>query len=289
MGRVRLQGVTVLAATLDLPSLPVWSSYAAVMVGGVAGVSHAARRGFDVIGVLGLAIAGGLGGLLLRDVLLQKGTPVVLTDPRYLLFAALAALIGFFFAGLIARFLSVLLVLDALAMGLFVSLGASAAFYYDLGAPAAVFLGVTTGVGGTVLRDLLSGEPPSVMRPGIFSGVAAMFGALVYVSLGELGVDTFLNQLATIIAVFGMRLLALWRGWESPTSVAVTDRLWDFWTRAKNPPPATPGEPVGLHGTGAIPMAVLTTDMPLPAGMSARDGDTGEIAAVRAREQTGGD
>ena len=289
MGRVRLQGVTVLAATLDLPSLPVWSSYAAVMVGGVAGASHAARRGFDVIGVLGLAIAGGLGGLLLRDVLLQKGTPVVLTDPRYLLFAALAALIGFFFAGLIARFLSVLLVLDALAMGLFVSLGASAAFYYDLGAPAAVFLGVTTGVGGTVLRDLLSGEPPSVMRPGIFSGVAAMFGALVYVSLGELGVDTFLNQLATIIAVFGMRLLALWRGWESPTSVAVTDRLWDFWTRAKNPPPATPGEPVGLHGTGAIPMAVLTTDMPLPAGMSARDGDTGEIAAVRAREQTGGD
>ena len=273
--------MTLLAAAFDLPSLPVWSSYAAVMVGGVAGASHAARRGFDVIGVLGLAIAGGLGGLLLRDVLLQKGTPVVLTDPRYLLFAALAALIGFFFAGLIARFAGVLLVLDALAMGLFVSLGASAAFYYDLGAPAAVFLGVTTGVGGTILRDLLSGEPPSVMRPGIFSGVAALFGSLVFVALADFGVDTLLNQLITIVAVFGMRLLAMWRGWESPTSVAVTDRLWDFWSRAKHPPPATPGEPVGLHGTGAIPMAVLTTDMPLPAHTAARDGDTGEMAAVR--------
>ena len=131
------------------------------------------------------------------------------------------------------------------------------------------------------LRDLLSGEPPSVMRPGIFSGVAALFGSLVFVALADFGVDTLLNQLVTIVAVFGMRLLAMWRGWESPTSVAVTDRLWDFWSRAKHPPPATPGEPVGLHGTGAIPMAVLTTDMPLPAHTAARDGDTGEMAAVR--------
>lgn len=216
-----------------LPAIPVWSSYVAVAVGGIAGASHAARRGFDVIGVLGLAVAAGLGGLLLRDVLLQKGTPVVLTDPRYLLAAALAALAGFFFGGLIARLGKFLLGLDALAMGLFVSLGASAALYYQLSPPAAIFLAVTTAVGGGILRDLLSGEPPSILRPGIFSGVAAVIGALVFLTLNEFRWPTFWLQLATIVTVFAVRVLALWRGWESPTSVDVTDRIWTLWTHTK--------------------------------------------------------
>ncbi len=261
------------------PSLPSWSAYAAVMVGGVAGASHAARRGFDVIGVVGLAVAGGVGGLLLRDVLLQKGTPVVLTDPLYLLLASLAAVIGFFFAGLIARMSRLLLGLDALAMGLFVSLGASAAFFFGLDAVSAVFLGVTTGIGGTILRDLLSGEPPSVMRPGIFSGLAALFGALVFVALFELTVPIFFAQVAAIVAVAGLRVLALWRGWESPTSIDVTDRLWDFWNRGSQP--AGPGlDSVGAHGTGAIPTSAVTETGPMirPA---ARDGDTGEIPAIQ--------
>ncbi|MDQ1246366.1 MAG: hypothetical protein QG597_734 [Actinomycetota bacterium] len=217
-----------------LPAIPVWSSYVAVAVGGIAGASHAARRGFDVIGVLGLAVAAGLGGLLLRDVLLQKGTPVVLTDPRYLLSAIVAALAGFFFGGLIARLGRVLLGLDALAMGLFVSLGASAALFYQLSPPAALFLAVTTAVGGSILRDLLSGEPPSILRPGIFSGVAAVIGAIVFLTLYEFDWPTFWLQLATIVTVFAVRVLALWRGWESPTSVDVTERLGNFWTQTKD-------------------------------------------------------
>lgn len=184
-----------------------------------------------MIGVLGLAIATGLGGLLLRDVLLQKGTPVVLVDPRYLLSACLAALLGFFFAGLIVRLNRLLLALDALSMGLMVGLGVSAAIWYQLGVAAAIFLGVTTAVGGSVLRDLLSGEPPSVMRPGIFSGLAALVGAVAFLGLFRLELPVFWIQLGTIATVFGVRVLAVWRGWETPTSVDVTDRLWDFWSR----------------------------------------------------------
>lgn len=227
----------------SLPSLPVWSAYAAVMIGGVAGASYAARRQFDVIGVLGLAVASGLGGLLLRDVLLQKGTPVVLTDPRYLLSAAIAALVGFLFASAIARVGIVLLALDALAMGLFVSLGAVAGLYYDLGIPAAVFLGVTTAIGGSILRDLLSGEPPSVFRPGIFSGIAALFGAIVFVILDQFGVATFWNQVATILAVAGLRWLALWRQWESPSSGDFLGRLEDLLAKAAAPLHSLPKAP----------------------------------------------
>ena len=231
------------AVAAALPSLPVWSAYAAVMIGGVAGASYAARRQFDVIGVLGLAVASGLGGLLLRDVLLQKGTPVVLTDPRYLLSAAIAALVGFLFASAIARVGIVLLALDALAMGLFVSLGAVAGLYYDLGIPAAVFLGVTTAIGGSILRDLLSGEPPSVFRPGIFSGIAALFGAIVFVILDQLGVATFWNQVATIAAVAGLRWLALWRQWESPSSGDFLGRLEDLLAKAAAPLQSLPKAP----------------------------------------------
>lgn len=208
-----------------LPAIPVWSAYLAVAVGGLAGASHAARRGFDVIGVIGLAVATGLGGLLLRDVLLQKGTPVVLTDPRYLLAAAVAALLGFFFAGSIGSLKQVLLVLDGLAMGLLVGLGASAALFFGLSPVAALFLGVTTAIGGGILRDLFSGESPTVLRPGIFTGVAALIGAVVFIVLYYLGVATFWNQLATIAVVFVVRVLALWRGWESPTPIDVGDRI----------------------------------------------------------------
>ena len=234
----------------SLAQLPAWTPYAAVLVGGLVGASHAARQGFDVIGVLGLAIAGGLGGLLLRDVLLQKGTPVVLTDPRYLLTATLAALLGFFFAGLISSLGRVLMVLDALSLGLFATLGASAALYYGMGPAPAVFLGLTTAVGGIILRDVLSGEPPSIMRPGIFIGVAALFGACVFVGLRELGVSSGLAQIATILVVFGLRLLAVWRKWESPTSIDLTDRMWELWSRHRDPAADDTGSGTG-SGSGS--------------------------------------
>ena len=69
-------------------ALPSWTTYAAVAVSGLAGATYAARRGFDVVGVFGIAFATGLGGLLIRDLLITTGTPNILTQP---LFAAVAS------------------------------------------------------------------------------------------------------------------------------------------------------------------------------------------------------
>lgn len=217
------------------PPLPIWVSYVAVAVGGIAGASHAARRGFDVIGVLGLAVATGLGGLLLRDILLQKGTPVVLTDPRYLLAAAIAALGGFFFAGSIARPHRPLIVLDALSLGLFVSLGASAALYFQLSWIAAIFLGVTTAVGGGLLRDLLSGQTPTLLQPGIISGLAALIGAMVFVLLSWANWPAFWIQVVTISTVFAVRIGAIWRRWEAPRPVDMPERISDALAHTQLP------------------------------------------------------
>jgi uncharacterized membrane protein YeiH len=174
-----------MATTIDvLPtSLPGWTQLAAVGVGAISGAAFAARRGFDVVGVLVLSVATGLGGLLLRDTLLQRGTSIVLTDGRYLIIAAIAAVIGFFFAGLVDRLEPVVVVLDALALGFLAAAGANAALAIQLPPSSAVFIGAATAAGGLVLRDLLAGVAPGIMRPGVLIAAAAFIGALVFTVL----------------------------------------------------------------------------------------------------------
>ncbi len=214
-------------------SLPDWTPYAAVFVSGLAGATYAARRGFDVIGVLGIAISTGLGGLLLRDVLLQRGTPVILTDPRYLQVAAITAVIGFFFAGFIARFKGTLVLLDGLSLGFLCTVGALPALRDGLGGGSAIFLGVVTGVGGLILRDVMAGEAPDILRPGVFIGVAALIGTVVFVGLIEQKANAVSAQIIAMSVVMAMRIMSERRGWHTKSAIDLTDRTWDFWQRGK--------------------------------------------------------
>jgi uncharacterized membrane protein YeiH len=217
--------------TLDLPaSLPSWTQLAAVTVGAIGGAAYAARRGFDVVGVLLLAVAAGLGGLLLRDTLLQNGTSIVLTDGRYLLVAVGAAIVGFFFAGLVDRLEPVIVVLDALALGFLCTVGASAALSIQLSPIAAVFIGSVTAAGGLVLRDLLAGDAPTLLRPGVFTAAAAFFGALAFVLLVVFtGIANGEAQIIAMLVVFVVRLLAIRLAWRTRPARDLTTRLWDFW------------------------------------------------------------
>ncbi|MEZ5116187.1 MAG: TRIC cation channel family protein [Candidatus Nanopelagicales bacterium] len=213
-------------------ALPSWSQLAAVVIGAVAGATHAARRGFDVIGVLGLAIATGLGGLLLRDILLQAGTSVVLLQSQYIVGASLAALAGYFFAGLISRVGNLLLVFDAFALGFLVSVGTDQAVRLALPAGSAIFIGVVTGVGGLVLRDILSGEAPQILRPGVFIAVAALAGAVVFMALQRYTqLPGSIVQLTTVAVVVLLRVGARWRDWETRPAVDYTDRIWQLWAK----------------------------------------------------------
>jgi len=230
---------SLLVGTLDITvdvslALPTWTQLAAVAVGAVSGAAYAARRGFDVVGVLLLAVAEGLGGLLLRDTLLQTGTSIVLIDDRYLLLAAGAAVLGFFFAGLIDRLEPVVVVLDALALGFFCTVGASAALGEQLSPIAAVFIGAVTAVGGITLRDLLAGDAPRVLRPGVFTAAAAFFGALTFVALVKVALmPTAQAQILALLTVFAVRLLAIRLQWETRAARDISDRLWGFWSRDK--------------------------------------------------------
>ncbi|MFN8126699.1 MAG: TRIC cation channel family protein [Candidatus Nanopelagicales bacterium] len=234
------EGVTDLISST--PSLPAWSTYAAVAFGGLAGAAFAARRGFDVIGVLGLAIAQGMGGLMLAAILLQTGTPEVLLDGRYLLLVTFTAMVGFFFAGLIARAVQSLILLDALSLGLLCAVGTNMALRTGLDYTPAVFIGVMTAVGGLILRDILAGRAPEVLRPGIFIAFAALVGAIVFVLLVEVGATRAFAQFATIIVVTGLRFLSVRFQWATREPRDFSDRVWRLWGRKEQP--ATPLDPV---------------------------------------------
>lgn len=225
------------------PKLPAWSPYAAVGFSALAGAAFAARRGFDVIGIFGLAIAQGLGGLLLMSVLLQTGTPQVLTDGWYLLIVGVAATLGFFFAGLIARAVQAAVLLDALALGLLCALGTNAAQRSGLSPLPAVFIGVMTAVGGLILRDIMAGRAPEILRPGIFVAFAAVVGATLFVLLTELGASLAFAQMATLIVVAAIRWLSVHFGWATHEATDFSDRVWRIWGRkapsAPEPEPMT--------------------------------------------------
>ena len=227
---------TVATVIAGLPlGLPAWTQLAAVGVGAVSGAVYAAKRGFDAVGVLMLAVAEGLGGLLLRDTLLQTGTSVVLLDGRYLLVATVAAVVGFFFAGLVDRLEGVILVLDAVALGFFCTVGADAALGIALSPIAAVFIGTVTAVGGLVLRDLLAGDAPRVLRPGVFTAAAAFFGALTFVLIETLtSIPSGQAQILAMIVVFAVRLLAVRLEWRTRSASEISDRVWSVWARSED-------------------------------------------------------
>lgn len=204
----------MIAAVLDPP---LWIELPAVIAGALAGALFAQKRGLDMIGILALALVSGLGGGMIRDILLAR-VPLSLRDAWYLLAVAGAALIGAFFAQAANRMHLALLLIDAVALGLFSVIGAQGGLAADLPIPSAILLGTITGVGGSVLRDLLVGEtPPRMLRRGPPYASAALLGASLYVGLvAGLEVRRFVAQILSVILVLLIRGVAQWRGWESP-------------------------------------------------------------------------
>lgn len=224
-------GVTLLAANLtwlESLALPNWAALAAVITGSLVGAEFAAQRGFDPVGVFGLAFAQGLGGLMLLELLLLNGTPQFLSDPSYLVGTTLASIAGFFFAGLLSRSRRILTMLDALAMGCLVCVGVEAGLTLQLPLISVTFLGTLAATGGIVLRDVLSGNAPTLLRPGVLIGIAALIGALFYVGVAHFtDWPTGVEQILTVLLVFTLRLLAARRGWRTQPSIDLSDRLWE--------------------------------------------------------------
>jgi uncharacterized membrane protein YeiH len=205
--------------------IPAAVDLAAIVVGALTGGLLAAREGFAVSGVLLLAVSGGLGGGLIRDVMLGDLPPVALTNRAYLPTVAITAAVTFYFSGWLSRLTGLLVVLDAVTLGFFTVIGAQKAQLLGLPSASVVFIGTLTAVGGALIRDVLLAQRADIVQPGPYNAVAALIGAVALTLLaGPAGLDPLPVAATVILLVATLRVLSVWRGWEAPVAVDLPER-----------------------------------------------------------------
>lgn len=188
-----------------------------IFVFAISGGLMAVRKQLDLFGVLVLAGATGLGGGFLRDVLIDATPPAALSDWRYLLVPMAAGVLVFAFHPAIGRQERLINVFDAFGLALFCVTGALKATAYGLGPLPAALMGMVTGIGGGILRDVLSGRVPTIFAGELYA-TPALAGALVAVLLDRAGLPFGVVALGGAGLCLSWRLLAMWRRWSAPMS-----------------------------------------------------------------------
>lgn len=186
-----------------------------IFVFAISGALVAVRKDLDIFGVLVLAGTTGLGGGFLRDVLIDATPPAALADWRYLTVPVAAGLVTFVFHPAVGRLERVFTVFDAAGLGLFCVTGALKALDYGLGPVPAALMGMVTGIGGGMARDLLAGRVPVIFSSELYA-TPALLGATWAVVAQGLGLDVGLVALPGVVICVGLRLLALRRNWRAP-------------------------------------------------------------------------
>jgi uncharacterized membrane protein YeiH len=203
--------------------IPEWADLLAVGIGATQGALFAAQfrdRRLDLLGVAIIGIATGFGGGILRDVLLAQ-IPAALTSNWYLIVATIAALLGMLLERLISWLGPLITVLDALTIGLFAAIGSTKALAAGLPVVPAVFVGVLSAVGGSILRDLLMHQPVALMHVGSLYAVAAVAGTVSLVGLLVAGAPVFVAAVVCVALTVGVRVLAVLFDWTLPEQKAI--------------------------------------------------------------------
>jgi uncharacterized membrane protein YeiH len=186
----------------------------------ISGALAAGKARMDWAGVVVLGIVAAVGGGTTRDLLLGEVPVSWIADPWFVVVGAAAALSVIPLTRTrVFKFLDrydLVNVADAAGLSLFVITGANIAL--DAGANdfAAMLVGVVSGTGGGILRDLLANKIPEVLKGGELYASAAFAGAAIYVGLLHLPGDPRLALWLPVGFIFGLRMLAIFRGWEIP-------------------------------------------------------------------------
>jgi len=202
--------------------VPIAFNYVATFTWAVSGAIVAIRRRFDIVGVFIVALLSAIGGGLLRDAVFLNRTPAFLTNPAYLSLIAGATVLTAFFSRYLKNLIGpetvgkIVDVIDALGMPAFAVFGMQLAAGTGLPLVAVVFVGVTNGVAGGLLRDVVVREVPTIMRPGQFVSLTlfAACGLFLLLTLQQ-GVAVPTAAWITVGVYFVARLLTIRYNWQS--------------------------------------------------------------------------
>jgi uncharacterized membrane protein YeiH len=200
-----------------METLPLVLDLTGTFVFALSGALAGVRRKLDLFGVLVLSFAAANSGGITRDVLIGAVPPAAISDWRYLVVSLVAGLITFYLSPTIERLRHPVLLFDAAGLALFAVAGAQKSLDYGLNPVMAMSLGMLTGIGGGMARDMLLAEIPTVLRSELYA-VAALAGAGVVVAGHMLRLPTVPIAVAGVLLCFGLRVMAIRHGWQLPVA-----------------------------------------------------------------------
>ncbi len=185
-------------------SLDLFGTLVFAVTGAVKGV----RCGLDVFGVTVLACCVGVGGGIIRDCIIGAVPVAALRNEQYILICIAAGLLIFFTAKYWMRFRNIIQIGDAIGLGVFTALGAQKGLQFHLGFTGIILCGIFTAIGGGMIRDILTGTVPVVLKSDFYA-TASLIGGVVFCLLLPLKFPFFLTFLIVSGLVMTIRLLAI--------------------------------------------------------------------------------
>ncbi len=192
--------------------------FVGIIAAAISGALLGVRKQLDFFGIIVLAIATALGGGIMRDILIGYTPPVAFRQPVYILVGAAAALLVMFFPGKFSRWPNAILFFDAIGLGVFTAVGANIALQQNVSSTfIAITIGVITGAGGGVVRDLFAQEIPLIFKKEVYATASAI-GAITLVYARD-----FWPGMIPLYICFGttlsIRLIALYFGIHRPARI----------------------------------------------------------------------
>lgn len=182
----------------------------------IAASTLAKRVGFDAVGAIMIAAIAAIGGGTCRDILINRHPLFWFHNLTYLwLVSSIALIVQVFYHSVERHIDKPLRLFDALGLSAFAVIGFEAALSKHLPYPIVILMGVITSVFGGILRDIICGQLPLVLQKEIYI-LCVVTGGLAYLSLMQLSVSLWLRDIITMLIVFTIRLLAIYRNWNLP-------------------------------------------------------------------------
>ncbi|TDD09996.1 trimeric intracellular cation channel family protein [Nonomuraea diastatica] len=200
-----------------MPNVSEILDLAGIFVFALTGALMGVRKRLDVVGMAMLAEITALGGGVVRDLILNV-RPAAFQSVGYVLVPLVATVIVFYWHPHVTKVMPVILVLDAAGLGLFCAVGTAKAMEYGLSPLHATVLGITTAVGGGMLRDVLAGEIPTLLYDRQLYAVPALVGSATMAALSSYGLHGWPATLAAAVLAFGLRIVAMRRKWQAPVA-----------------------------------------------------------------------
>ncbi|MEM6819852.1 MAG: trimeric intracellular cation channel family protein [Pseudomonadota bacterium] len=191
--------------------------YAGTFAFALSGATVAMRRELDLFGVLVVSFAAATAGGIARDVLIGATPPVALVNGHYLLIASAAGVFTFVRADLVERLSNPVQVFDSAGLGLFVVAGTAKALAVGLTPTSAVLLGMLSGIGGGIARDVLTARVPVVLKSDLYASAALAGGAVVAIA-NAVSLPRAPAMFTGAALCFVLRYMAIRYGWHLPVA-----------------------------------------------------------------------